>query len=201
MACGAVHILQHDILKRDTALVRKVVAAKNIAHLLNRVGILYWHNLTALLREGVVQRHCKVHLRLIEQSGQVLRHTRCRDGDACRRPRQAPLRGEDVERAQKVVDIIQRLAHTHKDKVGEPIAFRDRDYLVENLGGRELMTKAHTPRSAKFAPHTATRLRRYTEGHTLTIGDKRRLDIFALRCAEEVLFGAIRRCRYLERCR
>ena len=134
-----------------------------------------------------------MHLRLLKQSHEVLGKARRRHRNARWRPRHTPLRGEDVEGTHQLVDIVQRLTHTHKDDVGQPVALGDGYNLIDDLRCRQLMAETHTPRGAEFTPHTASRLRRHTERHTLTIGDKRRLDILTLRRAEEILLRAIGR--------
>ena len=66
-----VQTLHHDILKRHSSLTCEVILSQDVGYLADRIGILDWHNLLALLVKWIVKTHGKVYLRLIKEATQI----------------------------------------------------------------------------------------------------------------------------------
>ena len=59
---------------------------------------------------------------------------------------------------QYIVEVVHGLAHTHKDDVGEAVEFGDGEYLVKNVGSRQVAVETLHPSDTETAPHLAPRL-------------------------------------------
>ena len=118
-----------------------------------------------------------MHRRLVQKALQRGQHTRCREGYSRGAPTVSPLRGEHFERTQDIVEIIQRLTHTHIDHIGQSVAFGQRGDLIQDFECRERVVQTLTRSHTETAAHTAPRLRRNAQRSTLTIRDICRLNV------------------------
>ncbi len=71
---------------------------------------------------------------------------------------------ESIDRLHRVVVIMERFAHAHKDDVGHDLVpffqhARVIQHLRDNLAAREMAFEPHLSRRAKDTSHRATRLR------------------------------------------
>ena len=88
-----VHPIEYDILEGDAALPREVGFADHLQRVLQGQTTLGRHQLQTPLVEGIVQADCQMAGRLAEEALKATAHTDRREGDALRRPTQAPRRG------------------------------------------------------------------------------------------------------------
>ena len=196
MARRVVQPLHDYILERHAALVREVVSAQYVRYLAYRPRLLDGHDLRPLFRKGVVQRHGQIDARFVEQPFEIRGHAGRRDRNARGRPPHAPLRCQRIERAQHLLDVVERLAHAHVHDVGKSVALGQRDYLVEYVRGGERVLQPLTPRGAEAAPHAAPRLRRYAERGAVAVGYVGRLDVRSFERAVEIFARAVGRYAY-----
>ena len=63
----------------------------------------------------------------------------CRQRDTGRTPGVTPVGGQDFERPQYVIRVVERFAHAHVDHVGQLRAFGDRPDLIQNFAGGQVV--------------------------------------------------------------
>ena len=188
-----VQAAHHDIFERHASLVGEVVPAQNGRDFGDRPCPFDRHDRGPLLVKRVVQTYGQMHFRRVEKPLQFGRYARRGEGDARRRPAEAPLRSHDFERPQYVVRVVERLAHAHEDHVRQTVAFGQRDDLVEDFGRRQRVLQSLPSRRAEFASHAASGLRRDAQRGPLAVGNVGRFDPCALLRAVEVLFRSVGR--------
>ena len=71
--------------------------------------------------------------------------------------------------AGHVVEIMERLAHSHEDEIGDRKLIREAGDLAEDLVLREIAGEVLAGREAKAAAHGAAGLARHTEGHAIGV--------------------------------
>ena len=96
------------------------------------------------------------------------------DGDTLGRPCAAPFGSEHLQRAEDMVEVVHGLAFAHIDDIGE---VGEVEYLVENLGSRQVPVEAQSARHAELTAHLTARLRGDTERGTVSVGDIDGLDV------------------------
>ena len=188
-----VQAAHHDIFERHAPLVGEVVPAQDGRDFGDRPCPFDRHDCGPLLVKRVVQTYGQMHFRRVEKPLQFGRYARRGEGDARRRPAEAPLRSHDFERPQYVVRVVERLAHAHEDDVRQTVAFGQRDDLVEDFGRRQRVLQPLPSRRAEFASHAASGLRRDAQRGPLAVGNVGRFDPCALLRAVEVLFRSVGR--------
>ena len=93
MLVAIVHPIEDDVLEGDAALPREVSFADHLQRVLQGQTSLGRHQLQAPLVEGIVQADRQMAGRLAEEALKATAYTDRREGDALRRPAQAPRRG------------------------------------------------------------------------------------------------------------
>ena len=139
--------------------------------------------------------------RRVQQPPQLRGDARRRERDARGRPAEAPLGRKHFDGPQYGVGIVERLAHTHKNDVGQAVAFGQRLDLIENLGRRERMLQSLPAGGAETAAHAAARLRRDAERGAVAVGDIGRFDEMPLHGTEQVLLRSVGRRADPDGCR
>ena len=185
--------LEDDILKRDPTLMREVIVANKVDHLLRRKSLLHRHQGEALLRVGGMQAESQMAFALLQEATQPLHRPDRRDGDALWAPAIPPGRRQDLQHLEELIHIVQRLTHAHKDQISERLTLRQRLNLVQDLvsgqiGGETLLT-GH----AKEAIHLAAYLRGNAERRPVLRRDIDRLHKMSFASRIEILDRAIHR--------
>ena len=122
-------------------------------------------------------------------------------GDALGTPSVAIGSGKDLGGSQHVVEVVHRLALTHKHDVGKLVTLGQTVDLIEDVSGCEIALKALLTRLAEETVHLAAYLTRNAECGTIILGDVYRLDkLGACRCrvstggshdGEEIFDGSV----------
>lgn len=194
MADGVVLPMPADVFKTDTSLVRPVVLLEESDDLRKGVHLLGGHNLAALCGKGIMQGDGEMTVGLVEEALEV-GVPDGGDGDTLGRPCTAPVSCEHLQRAEDIVEVVHGLAFAHIDDIGE---VGEVEYLVENLGSRQVPVEAQSARHAEFTAHLTACLRRDAERGAVGVGDIDGLDVgpsLALPAEggnmKEVLAGAV----------
>ena len=124
------------------------------------------------------------------------------DGDVPRANVQSLLFVEDLQRAQHVVVVVERFAHSHDDDVGrthERAVLHCQQanalhHLSDDFSGRQVAALAELSAGAKCAAECTSRLRGNTLRHTSLGRNQNRFDLLAVRRAGQQQFvGSISR--------
>ena len=146
--------------------------------------------------ERVVQAHRQVHFRLLQERAHGRDDADGRQRDTGRTPGVTPVGGQDFERPQYVIRVVERFAHAHVDHVGQLRAFGDRPDLIQNFAGGQVVRETLARRHAEAAAHPAARLRRNAQRRPLAVRDVGRFDEAIPQRREKVFFRAVRRLLY-----
>ena len=112
---------------------------------------------------------------------------------------------EQHERARNRVVVVERLAHPHEDHVANALAGLElataKEHLRDNFSIGHLALQARNAGGAEHAAHCAADLTRDALGDDALVAelrDQHRLDLLAVRHADEELLGPISRlvCRH-----
>ena len=161
-----------DVLERATALVGEVVLSQQRHHLGNRHLSLSRHQLPALFSQRRMHRDGHVALALVEEALQLVLDTHAAHGDAPRTPGIAPFGRQDLCGAEHGIEVIHRLALTHKHNVRQALALGQGIDLIQDVASREVALKALLARLTEQAVHLTAHLTRDAERSPLAIGDK-----------------------------
>ena len=164
-----------DILKRATALMGEVVLLQQLNHLSDRHLALRRHQLLTLLWQGRVHRDSHMALTLVEEALQLTLDTHTAHRDATRTPGIAPILGEHLGSPQHLVEIIHRLALTHKHDVRQTLTLWQGIDLIQDVACRETALKTLLARLTEQTVHLTAHLARHTERGSLAIRDIDRL--------------------------
>ena len=101
------------------------------------------------------------------------------------------MRGDYLQGTDNIVQIGERLSHSHKDDIPDfRISFYRAD-LIDDLGRREVASQPERTRQAEFARHGAPHLTGQAECRAVLFGDQHRFDSVAVRQAKQILSGAV----------
>ena len=124
-----VQAAHHDIFERHAPLVREVVPAQDGRDFGDRPCPFDRHDCGPLLVKRVVQTYGQMHFRRVEKPLQFGRYARRGEGDARRRPAEAPLGRKHFDGPQYGVGVVERpgyglkfadrRSHHHAAKGGE----------------------------------------------------------------------------------
>src|SRR5207253_9175676 len=110
-----------------------------------------------------MQRKSETKLRgLVGQLANLRRESASGNGDVAGADAEAPWRVDDANRAQKILQVRQRLAHAHEHDVIDffsALLFNG-DELLDDLAGIEIARPAFQSACAKFAAISAADLAR-----------------------------------------
>ena len=101
-------------------------------------------------------------LALVEVHFQLGEDADGRKSDALRAPAETPISGKDLYCPADIFIIVQRLAHTHKDAVGEFVALVNRNELGQYVSCREMAVETLAACHTETAAHPAAGLGRDT---------------------------------------
>ena len=101
---------EDDILKRETALMREVVVAKQFHDVLNRHASLCRHQLLTLLMKWRVKADGHMALALFEEALELVLESHTAHGDALGTPGVTIGSGKDLGGSQHIVEVVHRLA-------------------------------------------------------------------------------------------
>ena len=96
---------------------------------------------------------------LVEKPFQLVLYAHTAHGDALGTPLVSPVGGEHLCSPQHIVEVVHRLALSHKHDVGEIPYLGQRIYLVEYVGSGEVALESLLSRLAEEAVHLASHLR------------------------------------------
>jgi hypothetical protein len=159
-------------------------------HVGERVALVDRHQLRAQRVVGGVQRERQPHRRAL------LRHPVDAGEPAHRRDRRvggghAQL-GEALAGPEDVVEVHERLAHAHEDRVVDRVRSAKVQRLVEDLGARQVAPELHPPGRAERARERTARLARQAErAPAVAVPHQHRLHRPAVRGLEERLGGVV----------
>ena len=105
-----------------------------------------------------MQTDSQVTLTLVEESLELISYANAANRNALRTPRIAPFRRENFGSSQDIVEVIHRFALSHKDDIGKPFRFRERVYLIEDIGCGERTLKSLLASLAEQAIHLTAHL-------------------------------------------
>ena len=134
------------------------------------------HQLPSLLRQGRVHGDSHVALALVQKPFQLSAYANTAHRDALRTPGIAVCASQDFRSAKHGVEIVHRLTLSHEYDVGQLVALRQRIYLVQDVGSRQVALPALLASLTKEAVHLAAYLTRYAQRATLDVRNEHRLD-------------------------
>ena len=155
---AVVHPLEHDVFKRQTALLAEIIPAEYLHHLGNGESLLCRHQFPALGREGRMQTDGQVAVTFFQETFQSFPQSYGRNRDTLRAPFVAIVGSQDFQSTQHFVQVVKRFAHAHKYHVGQRIPFRHRINLIQNLGSCQAGRVSLLPGHTEFAVHLASHL-------------------------------------------
>lgn len=184
---------EHSIFKAHSALACEVIFTDHLDHFLHRPRLLHRHHLRPFVRERVVEADGEVAAGGFEVFPQVRKDSDGRKGDTLRAPAESPVGGQHLDRPHHIAEVVQRLAHSHKDGVRQLRGLVDGDELGKDVRHCEVAMESLPSCHAELAAHPAAGLRGDTEGLSVVIGNHHRLDGIALPHREKVFLRAVRR--------
>ena len=190
---------QHHVFEHDLAVSAPHVSRAGREHLVQRIGAVERHQAIAHLVGGGVQADGEVELQVfLGEAVDARHHTDRRHGDGPCREVETGLVVEQTAGAQRLVVVVERLAHAHEDDVGDatPVVAeqpRKVEHLVDHLLGREIAAQAQAPRGAEGATHGAADLRGHAHGGAFGVGHEHGLDGVTVGSHEEGLAGGAAR--------
>ena len=116
---------------------------------------------------------------LVQEALQLLAQTYATYRDALRAPGITIVGCKNLRHLQHVVQIVHRLALSHKHDVGELVAFRQGINLIEDVCSREALLVTLLSGLAEEAVHLTSHLRRHAQRGTVMVGDVYCLDVLA----------------------
>ena len=171
----------------------EVVAAQQPDHIGHRIGPFHGHHSRSLGSERGMDAQGHVHLRAVEQLTYPFGAPYRRNGDALRAPCQSPWRRQYVDGADHGLKVVGRLAHPHEYHVGQLGRLVDREYLVDDLCGRQIAVESLPPGHAEGAVHAASGLRADAERRPVAVRYHHCLHVAVGRAAEEILHRPVGR--------
>ena len=183
--------LPHDVFHREAALVGEVILAQQVHHFLDVIGILYGHELAALVFNGIVNAHGDVHAGGLAQHFEGVFHSHCRHRDALGAPCQSPGSGEYLNHLEHVVEVVERLSHAHEHDIGELLGLWHAQHLVDDLIGGEVAMESLPARHAEVAVHAASLLRRDAQCGAVILGDVDALNGLVATGVEEIFHCSV----------
>ena len=163
------------------------------------------HELVAQRVVARMQAHGERNRAVLGELVHLADEARRGDGDAAAGEPVAVVVKEDVQSAQNVVEVLQRLAHPHEHDVGDDsvvgvrhacvaaqFAFGPPE-LAHDLGGREVAVEALLARGAEEAAHGAPRLRGDAERAAVILWNEHRFDRVSVADVKEPLARAVSR--------
>ncbi len=153
-----VHSPEHYVFKRQAALVGEIIVAQQLYHIFDWHCLLHRHQRRAFCRVGGVDGYGYMHLCGLDQGLQLLDFADGADSYAFRAPGQPPRSGQYLDCVKHRLQVVERFAHAHEHQVGERLAFRDGEYLVHDVGRREVAVETLPPCHAERAVHLASGL-------------------------------------------
>jgi len=196
---GVVHPPQDHVLEHDLAVGAPHVPRARREHLIQRIRAVEGHQAVAYLVGGGVEAHREVELqRFLGEAVDARRHTDRRHRDGPRRQIEAGLIVEKTAGAQRLVVVVERLAHAHEDDVGHAALVvseqsREMEHLVDHLLSREIAAQTETTGGAESAPDGAADLGRHAHGGAFRIGHEHGLDGVTVGGREQGLAGGAAR--------
>ena len=188
-----VHTLEDDILERETTLVREVIVAQQLHYLLDAHSLLGWHQLRSLGWYRVMETDGYMALTLLQESFQLVLDAHRADRDTLRTPCPTIIGSQYLRGTKHIVEVVHRLALSHKHDVGQVLHLRQRVYLVEDVARRQTPLKSLLARLTEETVHLASHLRGDAKGGTVLIRNIDGLHKLAASSWEEVLDGTIHR--------
>ena len=164
MTGGVVEPGKHGVFERDAPLAAPIILFEQGNHVGNGIGSLHGHDGEPFLREGVVETYGKVALASVQETFQPGDDADRGDGNAVGAPTETPIGGKDIRAMQNAGKVVHRFAHAHVYDIGKLAKFGDGEYLIEDIGGREVAMEALLPSDAKTAAHLAAHLTGDAEG-------------------------------------
>src|SRR3989442_1388215 len=155
------------------------------------------HELRSDLVGRGVERDRQVHLEVLATELLDPGHEpHGRDGDPPRRVAEAELGvGEDPERLDERRVVGERLAHSHEDDVGHPLATVAEpvggEDLAQDLGGGQVPLETHHTGQAEPTLEPAADLSGDTEGEAVVVGHEHRADPAPVAQTEDELSAAV----------
>ena len=216
VALAVINLIKHSIFEAHPALTCKVILLYKLKALFKRKSPLCWHKRKALLIEWIMQTHRKMHLAVIQKELERINifilnsfpHYSPASKLSCNpngaesyplwTPGKAPVCRKHLNCPHNVLQVVQRLSHTHKDRIGKLLALLHSNKLGEDRGNRKIPVKALPACHTEAAGHLAPHLRRDADSLALIVGNNYRF--YASRCAPLRPCSALLLCSALPPC-
>ena len=153
-----VHSLEHDIFERQATLVREIIIAEQFHNLFYTHTLLGWHQFCSLRRYRIVHRDSHMALALFEESLQLVFDAHRTYCDTFRTPCPAIVSGQDFRGTQHIIQVVHRLALSHKHNIGEFVHLWQGVDLIEDIASRQTSFKPLLTSLTEEAVHLASHL-------------------------------------------
>ena len=171
----SIHPGEHDVFEAHPPLSRKIILPYKGQCLTEREWLLHRHQLSPLLREGVMQAHCQMAGTLVHKTAQgrssrtgIRRHAYGRKGYALGAPSESPGGRQNVDDATDAVPVVQG-AHEHG--IGQFRSLVHLQELGKDLRGSQVAVPSAATSHAEAAAHTAALLGGDTERAAVLVGN------------------------------
>ncbi len=167
-----VHIRDQDVFKREVLLLMSFVVVTSRKQCLDIVTAIDRHDSISNFVGGTVQRNGQPNLqRLLGKFANLRRQSAGRDRDVPGADAETPLRVNDPDRSQHVVEVSERLAHPHEHNVVDLFTSRalNCDELIDYFVWAQIARKTFQTARAEFAPVRTAHLGRNTNRPTVRL--------------------------------
>ena len=171
----------------------EVVLLEQCHHIHNRHLPFGGHQRLSLFGQWRVHTDSYMTFALVEKPLQLVLYSHTAHGDALGTPLVSPVGGEHLCSPQHIVEVVHRLALSHKHDVGEILYLGQGIYLIEYVGCCEVALESLLSRLAKQAVHLASHLRRHAERSPVAIGYIHSLNKLSAGSGKEVFHSAVLR--------
>lgn len=187
---------QQDILKRQPAIGDFQIAVSSSQNVGQADVLVDGHDLVTQRIVRCVQRHRQVVSRVqFTQAVQLFGQSHRADRDSPVTNAQAVVGARFVECWQQIVEVGQRLPHSHHHDIAQSFLRRQpslkQQHLFHDLAGRQIAIDAVEAAGTKDAPHGAANLSADADRPPIFIAQQHAFDLAAIRQFQEQLFGAI----------
>ena len=216
---GIVLVLEHDIFERDAAGVGGAgVGGAGFEQFLDAVFLVERDDFVADFLGHRVKRNRQIYADFVATALHRRNDAAGRQRNASFRQRQPVAVHDQLQRALHIVEIVERLAHSHHDDVGQQAAVRSvvctvlflvearhaalRPFaqriagehdLADDFARREIAHEAHGACVAEAAVQRATDLARHAQRAAIRIGDEDHFELMPVGSLEQPLAGTIGR--------
>ena len=189
-----VDAVDHSVLKADAPSGFPEVPVAGGKQLLHIIRAVHRHDAAARLAVRRVERHRQRQLQLLfRQCIDPRHHAAGGQTDVPHADIQPVGAVDQLQEAQHVVHVVQRLADAHEHDVGHGQAAVQlgEKHLIQQLGGAQIPHLSGNGAGAEGAPHAAAHLRGDAHRVAVVVLHQHRLDAVAVGQLPQVLNGAV----------